>query len=136
MSNRLHLKNRRSCSAGFTLLEVLVALTIVAVALGACIRVLGTMTDASETLRSRTLAMWSADNQLTLLRIAKVWPDPGVQRVACPQGPINFVCEQVVTNTRDPMVRRVEVSVYSASGTPPRLARLTRLLTIETRSDY
>lgn len=117
-------------------MEVLVALTIVAVALGACIRVLGSMTDASETLRSRTLAQWSADNQLTLLRINKGWPEPGVQRFACPQGPVNFTCEQVVSTTRDPMVRRVDVSVYAAGGIATRLARLTRLITSEARSEY
>ncbi|AOY97547.1 type II secretion system protein GspI (plasmid) [Cupriavidus sp. USMAA2-4] len=121
---------------GFTLLEVLVALAIVAVALGACLRVLGSMTDASEALRARTVAQWSADNQLALLRIGKAWPEPGTRRFPCPQGPLDLVCEQVVAPTRDPMVRRVEVSVYAAAGAPARLASLTRLIASEARSDY
>lgn len=127
---------RARISRGFTLLEVLVALTIVAVALGACIRVLGSMTDASETLRARTLAQWSANNQLTLLRMHRGWPEPGVQRFACSQGPVALTCEVTVSATRDPQVRRVDVAVLAASGPPVRLAQLTRLMASEGRSDY
>jgi general secretion pathway protein I len=62
---------------GFTLLEVLIALAIVALSVGA---LLGTVTSSASSisyLKDKTLAEWVALNRLTEIRIAKVMPDPG-----------------------------------------------------------
>src|SRR5471032_2917276 len=49
---------------GFTLLEVLVALFIVLIALGAALRAVGSLTQNSDGLRSAMMASWSAENRL------------------------------------------------------------------------
>ena len=62
---------------GFTLLEVLIALAIVALAVGA---LLGTVTSSASNLiylKDKALAQWIALNRLTEMRIAQVMPDPG-----------------------------------------------------------
>jgi general secretion pathway protein I len=62
---------------GFTLLEVLIALAIVALSVGA---LLGTVTSSASNviyLRNKTLAEWVALNRLTEIRIAKLMPDKG-----------------------------------------------------------
>jgi general secretion pathway protein I len=62
---------------GFTLLEVLIALAIVALSVGA---LLGTVTSSASSisyLKDKTLAEWVALNRLTEIRIAKLMPDPG-----------------------------------------------------------
>jgi general secretion pathway protein I len=62
---------------GFTLIEVLVALAIVALAVGA---LLGTVTSSASNiiyLKEKTLAEWVALNRLTELRIAQQMPDKG-----------------------------------------------------------
>jgi general secretion pathway protein I len=62
---------------GFTLLEVLIALAIVALSVGA---LLGTVTSSASSiayLKDKTLAEWVALNRLTEIRIAKIMPDPG-----------------------------------------------------------
>jgi general secretion pathway protein I len=62
---------------GFTLLEVLIALAIVALAVGA---LLGTVTSSASNviyLKDKTLAEWVALNRLTELRIAQQMPDKG-----------------------------------------------------------
>ncbi|MGV2541686.1 type II secretion system protein GspI, partial [Bacillus pumilus] len=69
--------HRPTRTRGFTLLEVLVALTIVAVALTATMRAMGSMTTASDSLQTRMIATWSAENHLANLRLARVFPDPG-----------------------------------------------------------
>ena len=51
-------------SAGFTLLEVLVALVIIGTALGASLRAVGSLTQNSADLRAAMMATWSAENQL------------------------------------------------------------------------
>jgi general secretion pathway protein I len=62
---------------GFTLLEVLIALAIVALAVGA---LLGTVTSSASNviyLKDKTLAEWVALNRLTEMRIAQQMPDKG-----------------------------------------------------------
>ena len=112
---------------GFTLIEVLVALTIVGVALGAAMRAMGSMTQASHDLRLRMLANWSAENHLAGLRLDKRWPAPGTRTVSCPQGTVALVCVETASATPNPAFRRVEVAVYAAGDPSARLAWLVTL---------
>jgi general secretion pathway protein I len=104
-------------SAGFTLLEVLVALVIVGTALGASLRAVGSLTQNSSDLRASMMATWSAENQLAQIRLAHEWPALGQRRFDCPQGELHLVCEENVYTTPNPFFRRVEVSVMDAQNT-------------------
>jgi general secretion pathway protein I len=69
--------HRRSAARGFTLLEVLIALAIVAVSVGA---LLGTITSSASNviyLKDKTLAEWVALNRLTEIRINQQKPGKG-----------------------------------------------------------
>ncbi|NKI35669.1 type II secretion system minor pseudopilin GspI [Wenzhouxiangella sp. XN79A] len=57
-------------STGFTLVEVLVALAVVALALGALIRTTGQAADTQYEAEQRTLALWVASNRLAELSLA------------------------------------------------------------------
>ncbi|SEC10662.1 type II secretion system protein I [Pseudomonas marginalis] len=54
---------------GFTLIEVLVALAIIAVAMAAAVRVAGLMTQSNGLLRDRSMALLSAQGRLAELRL-------------------------------------------------------------------
>ena len=54
---------------GFTLLEVMIALLIVAMALPALVTLVMTQIDGAGHVRDKTYAMWIAENQLTRLQI-------------------------------------------------------------------
>lgn len=54
---------------GFTLLEAMIALTIVAMALPALITLVMTQLDGSAAIRDKTYAYWVAENQLTRVRL-------------------------------------------------------------------
>ncbi len=56
-------------AAGFTLIEVMVALAVVAVTLPALLFTLFQQIDGTEYLRDRTIASWVASNKLTELRL-------------------------------------------------------------------
>lgn len=54
---------------GFTLLETMIALMIVAVALPALVTLVMTQLDGSASIRDKTYAYWIAENQLTRFRL-------------------------------------------------------------------
>jgi general secretion pathway protein I len=120
--------------AGFTLLEVLVALVIVGTALGASLRAVGSLTQNSSDLRASMMATWSAENRLAQIRLAHEWPALGQRRFDCPQGELHLVCEENVFNTPNPFFRRVEVSVLDApsandaQNTGRRIIKLTQVV--------
>ena len=102
--------------AGFTLLEVLVALVIVGTALAASLRAIGSLTQNSSDLRAAMMATWSAENRLTQIRLAHEWPPLGSRTFACPQGDLPLRCDEQIVATPNPAFRRVELSVLDGSG--------------------
>ncbi|MDE1980892.1 MAG: type II secretion system minor pseudopilin GspI [Betaproteobacteria bacterium] len=114
-------------AAGFTLIEVLVALFVMGVALAAGMRALGVVTQASNDLTPRLAAQWSADNDLAELRLRRIWPDVGERTFDCSQGPYVLQCREQVSDTPNPAFRRVEVRV-TAAGDPSVLATAVSLL--------
>jgi general secretion pathway protein I len=114
--------------AGFTLLEVLVALAIVGTALGASLRAVGSLTQNSNDLRASLMATWSAENRLSQIRMAKEWPTLGNRSFECPQGELALVCQESVFATPNPAFRRVEVSVVDAASPQRRIIKLTQVV--------
>lgn len=114
--------------AGFTLLEVLVALVIVGTALGASLRAVGSLTANSSGLRSSMMATWSAENRLVQMRLAKQFPAVGKQTYECPQGDLQLICQEEVLASPNPRLRRVEVSVYDAANPERRIIKLVQLV--------
>ena len=121
-------------SAGFTLLEVLVALVIVGTALGASLRAVGSLTQNSSDLRASMMATWSAENRLAQIRLAHEWPALGQRRFDCPQGELHLICEENVFTTPNPFFRRVEVSALisqnaeDAQNNERRIIKLTQVV--------
>jgi len=58
-------------SQGFTLVEVMVALIVVAVALSTLLFQVSTQTDQSTYLKEKTIAHWVAQNQLNIMRLER-----------------------------------------------------------------
>lgn len=113
---------------GFTLIEVLVALAIVAVALAAAVRASGLMTQTNVDLRLKLLAQLSADNRVAELRAAAAFPAIGTRTVECPQGKAKLECVEEVKSTPNPLFRRVEIRVYADAQRERMLAELVGIL--------
>ena len=125
-------------NSGFTLLEVLVALLVLALSLGAVIQTAADYTQNQVYLRDRTFAEWVARNQLatTLLEglLVKRWPSIGQQK-----GEVEFPASSTevggrewrwvmqVTQTPDEDLRRLDIEVFplNADDDQPPLARLS-----------
>lgn len=118
----------RCRQGGFTLLEVLVALVIVGTALGASLRAVGSLAANSAGLRSAMMATWSAENRLVQVRLQRTFPAVGKQRYDCPQGDLQLVCDEEVLVSPNPLLRRVEVSVYDLKNPERRIVKLVQLV--------
>jgi len=101
---------------GFTLIEVLVALAIVAVALGAGLRAAGVLTDNAQRLADVMAAQWCAENQLTNLRLARVFPGVGDADFTCEQLGRSYPGKLVTRPTPNPSFRRVDAVVNDGEG--------------------
>lgn len=103
---------------GFTLLEVLVALAVVAIALAAGVRAAGALTDNAERLADVTAAQWCADNQLTALRLAGGPPGVGDAEFSCEQLGRTYRGTLITRPTPNPNFRRVDARIVDDAGQP------------------
>jgi general secretion pathway protein I len=109
---------------GFTLIEMLVALALLAVALTAGMRALAQAADGAGTLKARTLALWVAQNRLAAIQIAPDALTANAQGRA-EQAGMAFVWRVSVGGTPNPAFRRVDIVVAEATVPDYALARLT-----------
>mgnify|MGYP003468632305 CR=1 FL=1 len=107
MTPRLPVRLRSRSNRGFTLVEVLVAVAIVAVSLGAGMRAAGALTDNAQRLAAVTAAQWCADNQLSAMKLARQFPGLGESDFECQQLGVSYQGKLTVVTTPNPSFRRV-----------------------------
>ncbi len=105
-------------AAGFTLVEVLVAVAIVAISLAAGLKAAGALTDNAQRLTDVVNAQWCADNALTNLKLAKQFPGVGDNDFECNQLGRDYKGKLVTRPTPNPNFRRVDAVVADAAGLP------------------
>jgi general secretion pathway protein I len=103
---------------GFTLIEVMVALVIVAVALGAGIKAAGALTANAERLAEVSAAQWCADNQLVALKLGHQFPGVGDADFGCQQLGRSYRGKLVIRPTPNPNFRRIDAVVTDEAGLP------------------
>jgi general secretion pathway protein I len=119
---------KRLASAGFTLVEILVALAIIAVALTTGLRALAQATNAAAALKQRTLALWVAQNRVAAAQLETPWPAPGRRTGTADQGNTTFGYVETIVATPNPAFRRIEVVVTEPGVPDYALARLVAFL--------
>ncbi len=110
------MSTRRATAAGFTLIEVMVALAIVAIALAAGSRAASSVVNTSQRLSDVILGQWCADNQLTEMRLLDQLPAVGKTPFACTQLGREFKGTILVQPTPNPSFRRVDATVADEAG--------------------
>ncbi|MFQ6332668.1 type II secretion system minor pseudopilin GspI [Methylophilus sp. 3sh_L] len=110
---------------GFTLLETLVALAILAIALTSIFRALGMATLSSIEIRNRLVGNWVAENNLAELRALKAWPSPGTSEGTSEQAGYNYRWRAEVISTPNPLIRRVDIDVYAQDSSTHSVAHLS-----------
>ena len=106
------MNSTKKSSGGFTLLEVLVALTIIAIALGALLNTSGTQVSSTTYLKQKTLAHWVAVNELTQIQIAGEFPDLGDQTGSTEMADHVWYWKRTTKQTEDEDAREVTFKVF------------------------
>ena len=106
---------RSSCS-GFTLIEVMVALSIVALSLTAVTASISQMINSAESMRNRTYASWIAQNRIAELRLADAAPEEGTTDGEVQYANTDWSWRAIVSETGVDDLFRIDVYVSLAGS--------------------
>ena len=101
---------------GFTLIEELVAVATLALAMSVFLSGASQYADNARYMQQRSLATWVASNRLVEMQLIEPWPDEGVDEGSAENGGQYWLWRSEVSESPDPNLRKVEVSVYPAQG--------------------
>ena len=101
---------------GFTLLEILIALAVLAIAMGALIRAASDYTGSHVHLQTRTMATWVARNVLVEFQVAGEWPSVGEQNGTMEMGDAEWRWVARISQTEEAELRRLDVEVLPADS--------------------
>ena len=107
---------------GFTLIEVLVALGIVAIALVAGLQATSALTHNALRQSNVLLAHICAENELVKVRLSRQMPGIGETRIGCEQAGQVFDVTVAVLPTPNPNFRRVDAQVFDGPSPVLRLS--------------
>ena len=97
---------------GFSLIEVMVALLIVAISLGGAIYTVGVSARNEAAISNKTFARWVAMNHIAEEKIKHAFPKVGASKGEEAMAGAKWVWSQKTLSTADENVRRIEVSVW------------------------
>jgi len=130
--------NSRKTSAGFTLIEMLVALAVVAIALAAISSSYIHSFEVTDGLKERTLARWIAENHLVKRQLETPWPATGTRQGNLQYADQEWSWEEIIKSSPDKDFRRIAIEVrkkdsshiaaaivaYARNPEPTKLAQL------------
>jgi general secretion pathway protein I len=133
--NTPHRQSRRRTQAGFTLIEVLVALSITGTALLAGLQGARALERLAERQTEQWLAQLCARNALTSLRLHALYPPTGEHDSSCQQMGQAYPVHLTISPTPNPSFRAVQVRVFKpqpadggGAGAPTSLLQLSTLV--------
>ncbi len=111
---------------GFTLIEIMVAMAVIAIALAALMKASGNHTSSAAYLKAKTLAHYVAMNEITQLQIDKAWPDLGSIKKSSEMAGVEWYWTREIEKTADESgnIRGVKFTVYQDEDRTLNLAQI------------
>jgi len=106
----------RKPQAGFTLIEVMVALAIVALSLSAVVASVSQMVQAASAIQERTYASWIAQNKISEIRLSNVTPEVSETDDQVTFASVEWALRTTISETGVENLYRVDVAVSYASN--------------------
>ena len=101
---------------GFTLIEVMVALAIAALALSAVTAAISQMVDAATTIQQRTYASWIAQNKITEMRLENIVPDVSTSSGEVYYAGTDWEWRSTISETGVENLFRLDVEIFLAGS--------------------
>ena len=98
--------------AGFTLLEVMIALLVITLGIGAVINTTSESGWKSTQLRQKTIASWVAQNQIAEYRAKRIWNNDNSRSGQVEMANVEWIWKMRISKTDDPSLRRIDVDVF------------------------
>lgn len=109
------MRRRAERAAGFTLIEVMIALMIFGLLAATLQQVASGYMGNYRRIEGQTLATWIARNRMAEMRLQDELPGTGESDEELSFGPYDWEIETTISNTQDPAMRRVEMTLYRIS---------------------
>ena len=98
---------------GFTLIEVMVALAVVAIGLAAVLKAINEEVAGADLTRNKTIALWLLENKASEIRLNTVLPNLGIN-----QGDLNVFNQKwhwqtTTTATKNTKILKVEIAIFN-----------------------
>lgn len=116
-------------SRGFTLIEILAAVAVLAIALAAILSGMARYAENAGYLREKMLATWVAHNRMTELELRPGWPDIGRSDDKVDMAGFTWKWQIEVKATPDDKLRRVDLSVMRPDQPDAALIQLSGFFT-------
>ena len=117
---------------GFTLIEIMVAVVILAIAMAAIISGMARYTGEAAYLREKTIATLVAHNRLTEMQLTPAWPATGESTGDAEMAGQKWTWRAEVKATQDDRLRRVDIHVQL----PPQTGDMVSLSGFLSSTEY
>lgn len=115
---------------GFTLVEVLVAVAVLAIAMAAVISAMARQADNAGYLKQKTIALWVAHNRLAELQLENTAPEKGRSDGKVEMSGVEWKWQVEIKPTEDDRLHRVDITVSGPAQKSGSLAQLTGFLAV------
>jgi len=117
--------NQSQSQSAFTLIEIMVALAIIALTMGAIIENTTASTRNALYLKEKTVASWIALNQISLVRAKRQWSNASSKQGVVEMANREWSWKLTIQKTDDANMRRLTVDVFAADDDGQVLASMT-----------
>ena len=112
-------------ASGFTLIEVMVALAIIGITMGAFLKAASQNAASTGYLRDKTLAHWVAMNKMTEYHVLEQWPNVSRSNGVVTLAQREWRWKVNITQTPDRDMRRIDIDVTTSADPDQPLSSLS-----------